>query len=165
MVTALLGSDSPIRIRMWDGSSVGDDTPAATLVVRSPAAIRRIIYAPNELGIGRAYVSGEIEVDDMDAALDLLDGYSMSPLDSRAKARFVRAALRAGALRSLPRAPAVELRPRGRRHSRARKPPSSTISRMPSSSRIATRRRASRSRKPCGGAATTMRAFRPRSAS
>ena len=42
------------------------------------------------------------------------------PLDARAKARLAAAAVRAGALRSVPRAPAAELRPRGRRHSRDR---------------------------------------------
>jgi cyclopropane-fatty-acyl-phospholipid synthase len=42
------------------------------------------------------------------------------PLDARGKARLAAAAVRAGALRSLPRAPAAELRPRGRRHSRER---------------------------------------------
>jgi cyclopropane-fatty-acyl-phospholipid synthase len=79
-----------------------------------------VLRAPGQLGLGRAYVSGEIEVDDMDAALELLDGYSVPPLDARAKARLAAIAVRAGALRSVPRAPAAELRPRGRRHSRAR---------------------------------------------
>jgi cyclopropane-fatty-acyl-phospholipid synthase len=65
-------------------------------------------------------VSGEIEVDDMDAALELLDGYVVPRLDPRGKARLAAAAMRAGALRSVPRAPAAELRPRGRRHSRER---------------------------------------------
>jgi cyclopropane-fatty-acyl-phospholipid synthase len=65
-------------------------------------------------------VSGEIEVDDIDAVLELLDRYTVPPLAARAKARLAAAAVRAGALRSLPRPPAAELRPRGRRHSRAR---------------------------------------------
>ena len=56
----------------------------------------------------------------MDAALELLDGYSVPPLDARRKARLAAAAVRAGALRSVPRVPATELRPRGRRHSRDR---------------------------------------------
>ena len=44
----------------------------------------------------------------------------MPPLDTAGKARLAAAAVRAGALRSIPRVPAAELRPRGRRHSRAR---------------------------------------------
>jgi cyclopropane-fatty-acyl-phospholipid synthase len=65
-------------------------------------------------------VSGEIDVDDMDSTLELLDGYSVPPLDTAGKARLALAAVQAGALRSWPRAPAAELRPRGRRHSRER---------------------------------------------
>jgi cyclopropane-fatty-acyl-phospholipid synthase len=79
-----------------------------------------MLRAPGQLGLGRAYVSGEIEVDDIDAVLELLDGYAMPPLDGRDKARLATAAVRAGALRSVPRVPAAELRPRGRRHSRER---------------------------------------------
>jgi cyclopropane-fatty-acyl-phospholipid synthase len=79
-----------------------------------------VLRAPGQLGLGRAYVSGDIEVDDMDAVLELLDDYSIPPLDVRAKARLAAAAVRAGALRSVPRVPDAELRPRGRRHSRDR---------------------------------------------
>jgi Mycolic acid cyclopropane synthetase len=88
-----------------------------TFRVRSPRALGHLLRAPGQLGLGRAYVSGDIEVDDLDAALELLDGYTVPPLDARAKARLAAAAVRAGALRSVPRAPAAELRPRGRRHS------------------------------------------------
>ena len=56
----------------------------------------------------------------MDALLELLDGYAVPPLDTRAKARLAAGAVRAGALRLVPRAPAAELRSRGRRHSRER---------------------------------------------
>ena len=44
----------------------------------------------------------------------------MPPLDARGKVRLAALAVRAGALRPVPRAPAAELRPRGRRHSRER---------------------------------------------
>jgi cyclopropane-fatty-acyl-phospholipid synthase len=56
----------------------------------------------------------------MDATLELLDGYAVPPLDARGKARLAAAAVRVGALRSIPRVPTAELRPRGRRHSRDR---------------------------------------------
>lgn len=112
----------PFRIQLWDGSELpstnGNGGPVFS--VRSPRALGHVLRAPGQLGLGRAYVSGEIEVDDMDATLELLDGYSAPPLDTAGKARLAAAAIRAGALRSVPRPPAAELRPRGRRHSRAR---------------------------------------------
>ncbi|MEO6858711.1 MAG: cyclopropane-fatty-acyl-phospholipid synthase family protein [Solirubrobacteraceae bacterium] len=112
----------PFRIQLWDGTELpstnGNGGPVFT--VASPRALGHVLRAPGQLGLGRAYVSGEIDVDDMDAALDLLDGYQVPPLDAAGKARLAAAAVRAGALRSIPRVPAAELRPRGRRHSRAR---------------------------------------------
>lgn len=112
----------PFRIQLWDGTELpstdGNGGPVFSL--RSPRALGHVLRAPGQLGLGRAYVSGEIDVDDMDATLELLDGYSVPPLDTAGKARLAAAAVRAGALRSVPRPPAAELRPRGRRHSRAR---------------------------------------------
>ena len=112
----------PFRIQLWDGTELpstnGNGGPVFTL--SSPRALGHVLRAPGQLGLGRAYVSGEIDVDDMDATLDLLDGYQVPPLDTAGKARLAAAAVRAGALRSIPRVPAAELRPRGRRHSRAR---------------------------------------------
>jgi cyclopropane-fatty-acyl-phospholipid synthase len=52
--------------------------------------------------------------------LALLDGYRPPPIDARTKGRLAAAAVRAGALKQLPKPPAVELRPQGRRHSIAR---------------------------------------------
>jgi cyclopropane-fatty-acyl-phospholipid synthase len=112
----------PFQVQLWDGTELpstnGNGGP--TFRVRSPRALGHVLRAPGQLGLGRAYVSGEIEVDDMDATLELLDGYQVPPLDAAGKARLALAAVRAGALRSLPRPPAAELRPRGRRHSRER---------------------------------------------
>jgi cyclopropane-fatty-acyl-phospholipid synthase len=109
----------PFGVELWDGSALPPTNGAGgpTFRVRSPRALGHLLRAPGQLGLGRAYVSGDIEVDDLDAALELLDGYTVPPLEARAKARLAAAAVRAGALRSVPRAPAAELRPRGRRHS------------------------------------------------
>ncbi len=114
--------ERPFTIALWDGTALeptnGHGGP--TFRVCSPKAFGHVLRAPGQLGLGRAYVSGEIEVDDMDAALDLLDGFQVPPLDNRGKLRLAAAAVRAGALRSIPRPPRAELRPRGRRHSRER---------------------------------------------
>jgi cyclopropane-fatty-acyl-phospholipid synthase len=88
--------------------------------VRSPDALAHALRAPGQLGLGRAYVSGVLGVDDVDAVLELLDSWQPPPLDGRARARLALAAARATGLRRPPQAPAAELRPRGRRHSRER---------------------------------------------
>ncbi len=114
--------ERPFAVELWDGTTLPPTGPSGgpTFRVRSPRALGHVLRAPGQLGLGRAYVSGEIEVDDVDAVLELLDGYRVPPLGTRAKARLAAAAVRAGALRSIPRAPANELRPQGRRHSRER---------------------------------------------
>jgi cyclopropane-fatty-acyl-phospholipid synthase len=113
--------DRPFRIELWDGSelpSTSGDGPVFS--VRSPVALGHMLRSPGQLGLGRAYVAGALDVDDIDKVLALLDGYSPRPVDARAKLRLAAAAARAGALTRVPRTPAVELRPQGRRHSIAR---------------------------------------------
>jgi len=114
--------DRPFHVELWDGSTVPSTSSGGgpTFRVRSPRALGHALRAPGQLGLGRAYVSGQLEVSDIDSALDLLDHYRIPSLDARGKARLATAAVRAGALRSVPHVPAAELRPRGRRHSRER---------------------------------------------
>src|SRR5258706_264378 len=74
LVHAALGSEVPIRVRCWDGSSIGPEDAPLRLVIGSRRALRRILWAPNELGFARAYVSGDIDVEgDLFAGLDALD--------------------------------------------------------------------------------------------
>ncbi len=110
--------DRPFRVELWDGSALeATNGGGPTFRVTTPLALGHVLRAPGELGLGRAYVSGGIEVDDIDATLELLATWKPAPVDRRAKAAIAVAALKAGALRAAPRVPAAELRPRGRRHS------------------------------------------------
>lgn len=70
----LLGSPFPVRLRAWDGSEAGPaDGPV--LVIRHRRALRRILWKPGELGLARAWVAGEIDVEgDLYALLDRLAG-------------------------------------------------------------------------------------------
>jgi cyclopropane-fatty-acyl-phospholipid synthase len=114
-------SERPFAIRFWDGSllpSTAADGP--TFRVRSPRAIAHVLRAPGQLGLGRAYVSGLLEVDDLDAAVNLLDTWKPPSLDRATRARLFLAAARACGLVLPPARPAAELRPRGRRHSLVR---------------------------------------------
>ena len=92
-----------------------------TFYVRSPRAAAHVLRAPGQLGLGRAYVSGEIEVDDMDAVIELLDGWQPPPLEGADKRALLLGAVRAAGPDPAPGAgPQSELRPSGRRHSKER---------------------------------------------
>jgi cyclopropane-fatty-acyl-phospholipid synthase len=108
----------PFDVELWDGTRLpSTDGPGPTFRVTSPAALAHALRAPGQLGLGRAYVSGALEVDDLDAVIRLLDGWQPPPLERADKARLALAAARACGLVRPPRIPASELRPRGRRHS------------------------------------------------
>ncbi|MBL1090395.1 class I SAM-dependent methyltransferase [Streptomyces sp. NPDC001739] len=70
----VLGAPLPVRIRAWDRSESGPPG-APTLVFRNRRALRRLLFKPGELGLARAWVAGDIDVDgDLYDALDLLAG-------------------------------------------------------------------------------------------
>jgi cyclopropane-fatty-acyl-phospholipid synthase len=113
--------DRPFSVDFWDGSQLPSTNGGGPrFSVRSPAAFAHALRAPGQLGLGRAYVSGELAVDDIDAVLDLLDSWKPPALDRAERARLALAAARASGLRVPPKPPQAELRPRGRRHSRER---------------------------------------------
>jgi cyclopropane-fatty-acyl-phospholipid synthase len=110
--------DRPFAVRWWDGATTPSTNGGGpTFTVRSPAAIGHVLRAPGQLGLGRAYVSGELELDDVDAVIGLLSEWTPASLDGAGKRRLLAAAARAHGLAPLPSPPAAELRPRGRRHS------------------------------------------------
>src|ERR1700733_14813042 len=111
----------PFTIEFWDGTSLpatADGGP--TFTVRSPRAAAHALLAPGQLGLGRAYVSGELEVDDIDAVIELLNGWQPPRLDSADKRALLLGAVRAAGWSAPPPRPAAELRPGGRRHSKER---------------------------------------------
>ncbi|AIA04030.1 class I SAM-dependent methyltransferase [Streptomyces noursei] len=70
----VLGTPLPVRIRAWDRSEAGPPG-APTLVFRNRRALRRLLFKPGELGLARAWVAGDVDVDgDLYEALDLLAG-------------------------------------------------------------------------------------------
>jgi cyclopropane-fatty-acyl-phospholipid synthase len=115
-------------VRFWDGSELAPTDRSAdtephdgpTFFVRSPRAVAHLVRAPGELGLGRAYVAGELDVDDLDKVIQTMDGFRAPRLDSRTRARLALAGLRACGLMLPPRAPEGELRLRGRSHSKDR---------------------------------------------
>ncbi|MCW2771952.1 MAG: class SAM-dependent methyltransferase [Nocardioides sp.] len=125
-VAPFVGGELPVRLRAWDGSEAGPvDAPLVEL--RSPDAVRRMLWRPGELGAAQAYVAGELDVPgDLDTALTHafavarergLDGVRATPA---AVARAVRAALGVGAIGRPLAAPSTQARPRGRLHTALR---------------------------------------------
>jgi cyclopropane-fatty-acyl-phospholipid synthase len=113
--------ERPFAIEFWDGTKVPSTSgEGPTFYVRSPRAAAQALLAPGQLGLGRAYVSGELEVDDIDAVIALLDGWQPPSLDGGDKRTLLLGAVRAMGLTPPPRRPAAELRPSGRRHSKER---------------------------------------------
>jgi cyclopropane-fatty-acyl-phospholipid synthase len=119
LVEDALGADPPAAIELDDGTLVGRADAPARIVVRSREALRRIVWAPGELGFGRAYVAGDLDVEgDIFAALSLYEHLSQRRLGAR---QWLEAARLVGAagLRP-PTPPPEEARLRGRLHSRER---------------------------------------------
>ncbi|MFT4261863.1 MAG: SAM-dependent methyltransferase, partial [Nocardioides sp.] len=71
VVEPLVG-ELPVRLRAWDGSEAGP-ADAPLLELRSPDALRRLIWSPGELGAAQAYVTGEADLPGgLDASLSQL---------------------------------------------------------------------------------------------
>jgi cyclopropane-fatty-acyl-phospholipid synthase len=110
----------PFSVSFWDGTEVASTAPGPRFSVRSPQAVAYALTAPGELGIGRAYVSGELDVDDMDAAVEIVRAWTPPALDRPAKVRLALAAVRAAGITRPPARPQAELVPQGRRYSLSR---------------------------------------------
>lgn len=127
----LLGAPLPVRLRAWDGSEAGP-AGAPVLIVRHRRALRRMLWKPGELGLARAWVAGEIDVEgDLYEVLDRLAGLLWERgEETRSTLEAVRdPKLRAAAAALLklagpyppPAPPAEEMRRRtGSRHSKRR---------------------------------------------
>jgi cyclopropane-fatty-acyl-phospholipid synthase len=113
--------ERPFTIAFWDGSRVASTSGEGPVFsVRSPKALAHALRAPGQLGLGRAYVSGELEVDDIEEVIRVLDSWQPPSLESADKRALMLGAVRATGLTLPPPRPQAELRPSGRRHSKER---------------------------------------------
>jgi cyclopropane-fatty-acyl-phospholipid synthase len=108
----------PFSIEFWDGGLVPATTSGApTFYVRRASAIAHALRSPGPLGLGRAYVEGSLETDDIDGAFLIVDDW-VPPAISGADKRRLLAALALAALPGgIPRRPSTELLLAGERHS------------------------------------------------
>ena len=119
LLSDVLGHNLPVRITAYDGTDLGPPDAEATIVLRSPDALRRVVTAPGELGLARAYVAGDLDVEgDIHAALQLHERLPDVRLGARQLAAVARL-VGMDTLRRLP-PPAIEARLRGIRHSKER---------------------------------------------
>ncbi len=111
----------PFSVDFWDGTRVdATEADAPTFRIKTPKALAHVLRAPGELGLGRAYALGLIEVDDLDATLRIVDEWKPPALSLPAQLHLAAAAVRACGIVAPPRAPQAELRLRGERHTLAR---------------------------------------------
>lgn len=115
--------DLPFRVEAYDGSVAGPGPSAAgadlTLKILRRDAITRVLTAPGELGLSRAYVAGDL---DIEGDLDALFRLSIPQLGQLLRPERVRELLSvvgASTLKPLP-APNIEAHPKGLLHSRRR---------------------------------------------
>ncbi len=111
--------DLPVGIDAFDGSSSGPDDVGVRIGVRSRRALNYLVTSPQELGLARAYVAGDIEVTgSLYDGLAALTGTTVAELTVAERLAVLRG-LGLGTLR--PQAPPPEeVRLRGWRHSRHR---------------------------------------------
>lgn len=121
-----IGGDLPVRLVAWDGSVAGPEL-GPVVELRSPEALRRLLWHPGELGAAQAYVTGELDVPgDLDAALTHAfavaqeRGLSGRRPPLRALAGAVRTAFGLDLVGRPPAPPATQARIRGRLHSKDR---------------------------------------------
>src|SRR6185295_18276406 len=78
---ALAGPDAPVEFTAYDGSHAGQAGSPVKITVRSPAAVAYLAQAPGELGLARAYVAGQLDVEgDMYEALSRMTKAQSSSL-------------------------------------------------------------------------------------
>lgn len=128
LLSDTLGFTAPVRIRLWTGDEAGPtDSPVA--IINSKRAIRHILYKPGELGVARAYVQGDLDVEG-DLAEALRTAWNAAALEReknpelgklRVKpstiVRGAAVAARLGAIGRKPKAPAAESSLTGELHS------------------------------------------------
>jgi cyclopropane-fatty-acyl-phospholipid synthase len=113
------GTDARVQFRGFDGSRAGPSGAEVRIVIRSPRALSYLATSPGDVGLARAYIMGDLEVDgDLYAAMTGLIGRDLR-LSWPARWRVFRRLGGPRLLRPPPR-PALEVRLRGRRHSKAR---------------------------------------------
>ncbi|MGH3612985.1 MAG: class I SAM-dependent methyltransferase [Pseudonocardia sp.] len=128
LVERVIGAPLPIRIQAWDGSESGPSDPDAPVaIIRHRRALRRLLWNPGELGLARAFVAGELDVQG-DLATGLSRFWKLARANNLSQVRLDRATMldavklgiRLRILGPRPKPPASEARLSGGLHTRRR---------------------------------------------
>ena len=115
----LAGPDAGVEFVAYDGSKGGTIGSDVRLELRSPRAIAALLGAPGQLGLARAYVSGDLDVTgDLYTAFDRLATAAMREVSWREKAGLARQF--APLFLQKPPPPPEEVRTKGMKHTRRR---------------------------------------------
>ncbi|MHB1087615.1 MAG: class I SAM-dependent methyltransferase [Acidimicrobiales bacterium] len=122
-VSAIFNDQLPFRVEAFDGSSaepgVVSSANAITLKILRRDALNRVLTHPGELGLARAYVAGDIDVDgDLDALFELSTPPVLQLLNAK-NLRSLASVVGVSAFKPLA-PPQIEARQRGVLHSRSR---------------------------------------------
>jgi cyclopropane-fatty-acyl-phospholipid synthase len=115
-----VGPAAPVRMQAYDGSEAGSPDAPILIEVRSPRALAYLASAPGSLGLARAYVTGELEVEgELYPALRGMADLAINNIPRSEQIAIARQLLGVR-LRTRTPLPPEETKPRGRLHSRKR---------------------------------------------
>jgi cyclopropane-fatty-acyl-phospholipid synthase len=63
LVGMLSGDEIPVRFEAYDGSGIGSEDSQVTIRLRTERGLRFLATAPGDLGMARAYVSGDLTIE------------------------------------------------------------------------------------------------------
>ena len=116
LLVRMFAVSPPLAIAGWDGSHAGA-SEGPTLRVHSRKAVRRLLWSPGELGLARAYVAGELDIDgDLTDAIHQLAEFgalanAKEGLDPADRREVLRTAVLLGAVGAPPKPPLEEFVP------------------------------------------------------
>ncbi|MBT1165989.1 class I SAM-dependent methyltransferase [Bifidobacterium simiarum] len=68
MVGMFVSPQAPLRVDAFDGSTFGPESAPLHVKVNNPNAVYQIVEHPNEIGVVRAYILGDFDVEGIDYA-------------------------------------------------------------------------------------------------
>lgn len=77
LATDILGPPETwnVAARLWNGTTLGPAGARTTIVLKHPWSLRSLLWPPNEVNAGEAYIFGDVDVEgDIEGVFDLLDG-------------------------------------------------------------------------------------------